>query len=370
MLESRKKENEKLLPLRRFADGRYSVPYLSILVQRKKLKARKIGRNFYTCQMWMEEYFDKHARDNKRNQNSEVFADKENDKAGADSLGLQAASSADILENRDYTPSGRIGLSNTDNNEPGSTDSGKKRIKINIRPKVSNSLDKVGFFVGSKTATASIAINKAKTETVDKLYDRLWIVKLITVCFLGLAASISVGRYYPQAVSRFVAQSDKIYYGIIGIRDPRAATAGQVSADPYSGQKTGRVAGAEEKYPDAAEASILPAGWLDGIRRFISGLFEKISLFFISTESENIAAQEPAGESTSTSTDQGVLVMPLKSTDDIEKVKARISEIFSDRVIVSPDDSGQSGVVKPVFKSAESDEKYLFMMVPVTPDAP
>lgn len=60
--------NIKLLPLRRFAvAGLYDVAYLSLLVQRKTLKARKIGRNYYTTAAWFEEYLDKHARDEIRN---------------------------------------------------------------------------------------------------------------------------------------------------------------------------------------------------------------------------------------------------------------------------------------------------------------
>ncbi len=57
-------KKEEFLPLRRFAlEGLYSPAYLSLLVQRKKLKARKIGRNFYTTREWFEEYLTKHARD-------------------------------------------------------------------------------------------------------------------------------------------------------------------------------------------------------------------------------------------------------------------------------------------------------------------
>ena len=33
------------------------------MVQRKKLRAKKIGRNFYTTQKWFEEYLRKHGKD-------------------------------------------------------------------------------------------------------------------------------------------------------------------------------------------------------------------------------------------------------------------------------------------------------------------
>ena len=63
-MQSELKELERLVPLRRFAEeDLYSPSYLSLLVQRKKLRAKKIGRNFYTTQRWFEEYLRKHAKD-------------------------------------------------------------------------------------------------------------------------------------------------------------------------------------------------------------------------------------------------------------------------------------------------------------------
>jgi uncharacterized membrane protein YozB (DUF420 family) len=60
-------DRNKLIPLRRFAkSGLYTPAYLSLLVQRKKLKAKKIGRNYYTTQEWFEEYLERHARDKVR----------------------------------------------------------------------------------------------------------------------------------------------------------------------------------------------------------------------------------------------------------------------------------------------------------------
>ena len=62
-------ENKKLIPLRRLTEiSSYSVAYISILVQRKKLKAKRIGRNFFTTKEWFNEYLESHARDEKRNQ--------------------------------------------------------------------------------------------------------------------------------------------------------------------------------------------------------------------------------------------------------------------------------------------------------------
>ncbi|MFH1822074.1 MAG: hypothetical protein ABH830_00040, partial [Patescibacteria group bacterium] len=68
MLEKDKiKELKKLIPLRRISqEGPYNTAYLSLLVQRKKLKAKRIGRNFFTTREWFNDYLDNHARDEKR----------------------------------------------------------------------------------------------------------------------------------------------------------------------------------------------------------------------------------------------------------------------------------------------------------------
>ena len=58
---------DKLVPLRKFAKpGVYSPAYLSQLVQRKKLKAKRIGRNYFTCERWFNKYLERHARDEKQ----------------------------------------------------------------------------------------------------------------------------------------------------------------------------------------------------------------------------------------------------------------------------------------------------------------
>ncbi|MBI2459605.1 MAG: hypothetical protein HYV53_03580, partial [Parcubacteria group bacterium] len=58
---------KKLMPLKRIAEASsYSFGYVSILVQRKKLKAKKIGNKYYSTQEWFDQYLELHARDEKR----------------------------------------------------------------------------------------------------------------------------------------------------------------------------------------------------------------------------------------------------------------------------------------------------------------
>jgi len=65
-MQSTPADRKKLLPLRRFASDIYAPAYLSLLVQRGKLKAQKIGRNYFTTGEWFGEYLERHAREEKR----------------------------------------------------------------------------------------------------------------------------------------------------------------------------------------------------------------------------------------------------------------------------------------------------------------
>ena len=60
-------DHKKLVPLKRIAEASsYSFGYVSILVQRKKLKAKKIGNKYYSTKEWFDQYLELHARDEKR----------------------------------------------------------------------------------------------------------------------------------------------------------------------------------------------------------------------------------------------------------------------------------------------------------------
>ena len=66
-MQENNSNKDKLVPLRKFsAPGIYSSAYLSQLVQKNKLKAVKIGRNYFTCQRWFSRYLERHAHDKKQ----------------------------------------------------------------------------------------------------------------------------------------------------------------------------------------------------------------------------------------------------------------------------------------------------------------
>ncbi len=79
MLKNEIKKENKLIPLRKFSvPGVYSSAYLSQLVQRKKLKAEKIGRNYFTTEKWFNDYIEKHARDEKQESYEKHYLKKQN----------------------------------------------------------------------------------------------------------------------------------------------------------------------------------------------------------------------------------------------------------------------------------------------------
>ena len=81
MLNQNKEEYKKLISLRRLAkEVPYKVTYLSLLVQRGKLKAEKIGRNYFTTREWFSEYLEMHARDGKISEVGEVRAENQESK--------------------------------------------------------------------------------------------------------------------------------------------------------------------------------------------------------------------------------------------------------------------------------------------------
>lgn len=63
--------------------------------------------------------------------------------------------------------------------------------------------------------------------------------------------------------------------------------------------------------------------------------------------------------------ENGVVIVP-EGLKDIEKFKKELELAFADKVEVKTDESGKSGIIKPVFAAPPFDnQSYLYMMVPV-----
>ena len=155
----KQKKNLALIPLWRFArSGQYSQAYLSLLVQRKKLKAKRIGRNYYTTQVWFNDYLVKHSRK----------------QPVADSAAVNKKSQS----------------------------ISKKFTKA--KKKVSSGLLGFSFFVGQK-------VGRAKAETVKKVGLKPWVGRLVIFSWFLLILSIYLVRYSPATADKIIYYSAKAY---------------------------------------------------------------------------------------------------------------------------------------------------------------
>lgn len=151
MPDKNKLKKPVLIPLSRFArSGQYNAAYLSLLVQRKKLKAKKIGRNYYTTREWFDDYLVKHSR-----------------KLSQDRQKL-------------------------------------KQPLTKIKRSFLARLFRVSFFVGEN-------LGKAKAETARKLGVRSWVARLLTFVIFALALSVALVRFSPASADRIMAVADRVY---------------------------------------------------------------------------------------------------------------------------------------------------------------
>lgn len=109
--------------------------------------------------------------------------------------------------------------------------------------------------------------------------------------------------------------------------------------------------------------STLPTVFFDttkNMRQVVMRGGEKIYDGFVNTDPAS-----DRGEAAPQGVRAGVTVVP--SSGDAkkdEKIKQYIKDSFSDETRVVPDESGTSGVIKPIFKK-QSDQDYLYVIVPV-----
>lgn len=61
---------------------------------------------------------------------------------------------------------------------------------------------------------------------------------------------------------------------------------------------------------------------------------------------------------------EGVVFIPHDEGDDEEAVKQKVRASFSDEVEIISDETGRSGIIKPIFRRLES-EPYLYVLVPI-----
>ncbi|MCR4329104.1 MAG: hypothetical protein NUV65_00985 [Candidatus Roizmanbacteria bacterium] len=72
------------------------------------------------------------------------------------------------------------------------------------------------------------------------------------------------------------------------------------------------------------------------------------------------------GGSASSFGQEGIIVLPKTSAAEANRIRQEaVQGVFSDKVMVTSDETGRSGVIRPIFRSGVG-EDYLYVMVPVS----
>lgn len=347
-----KNNNNKLLPLRNFVkQGPYSSFYLSNLVQRKKLKAKKIGRNYFTTQKWFDEYLLQHGRKpmekNSSQQGIETYKKNGNEQINLDELSNKIAGK--IL---------KLTVESKKNIEPGKEEKKKKKRGY--------------IFLFFKKIFPKNLKSGVVTISVLLLLFSVLFANFMPLSSYHLSNLMESIYLFPQA--RLSTVIIKHVYGTTVSLVP-------IKEKEFKNQKEkGRVAGVSEVnynlFLISEDELIRQAS--EAIKYFKNNfklasqsskenyekVFLKISNYVYPELHENIEVEKYGVEEKLKS--QGAVIVPYRDDDDAQEIKQKIEQMFSDRVIIEPDESERSGIVKPVFGSEVSDQKYLYMMVPVT----
>ncbi|MFH1522840.1 MAG: hypothetical protein ABIE43_03405, partial [Patescibacteria group bacterium] len=144
--------------------------------------------------------------------------------------------------------------------------------------------------------------------------------------------------------------------------------------------ESGKVAGVSETNPGYIflEGDIIYDDAKDSINYFEDGIiatwsliiksYEEAYLAFLDFFYRNIDYEKKDIITKDATKDQGAVIVPFENDDQAQEIRQKIEQMFSDQVIVEPDESDRSGIVRPVFGSEVADQKYLYMMVPLVED--
>lgn len=80
----------------------------------------------------------------------------------------------------------------------------------------------------------------------------------------------------------------------------------------------------------------------------------------------SLQASSSAASLVSSIGQEGIIVLPKTSAAEADRIRQQaVQGVFSDKVIVTSDETGRSGVIRPIFRSGIG-EDFLYVMVPVS----
>ena len=350
--------DKKLQPLRALAkEGPYSLSYLSNLVQRKKLKAKKIGRNYLSSKEWLNEYLEKHAQDR-------------------------------VLST--LAPKGRLAeRSGAPRMAPPSAEA---KIDVDdLSDKIATRIISAGM---GERAARPVAFKKTRRgwRVLKKVLPKRLEYRLVLTAVSTIIFSLLLVKAAPTAADNLANIFNYAYlypwFKITKIDETLIPEkeAAAILVDSLNDSGLSRVAGkkeyakgsepleemvmtAEERAKQDARQSInyfkdryvRIAGFIiNGGKKVYFGFLELINPVVLEDESFGVKKPEPEKKE-----EPGALVVPYKDKKQAETMQEQVDRMFSDEVTVAPDESGRSGIIKPVFGGEISSQKYLYMMVPV-----
>lgn len=77
--------------------------------------------------------------------------------------------------------------------------------------------------------------------------------------------------------------------------------------------------------------------------------------------------EEKVDQTASLSNSKGIVITPSKDKQTDADTIEQIKNTFSDEVRIIPDESGESGIIQPIFRDSEGDE-YIYVLVPIQKD--
>ncbi|MFA6171761.1 MAG: hypothetical protein WCW77_03820 [Patescibacteria group bacterium] len=372
--------NRELLPLRQFAkEGPYNLAYLSNLVQRKKLKAKKIGRNYFSTREWFGEYLKNHSQDRVLKSTAIALFPQ----AG---IGGELAPGFNVPSAIASAPGNQPGVSGI----RGSGQASAGAIDLDdLSDKIASKILTGG--AEAQAAVKSKARKKRKSVLLKilpkSLAGRLSLASVLAVYaayILATSAPVLSGHLAkamaPAYLYPYIKISKIIKYGVFG--QPENPPVGIEARQAVAGEKIFAekksfwnpeifIAKENEIEEEACQAGDYfrseyrrLAGWaFNGGKNIYLSFLELIN----PVEFKESLAPEKLSEKKEES---GAVVVPYKSKEQADEIKQKVDTMFSDPVEVSPDPSGRSGIIKPVFGGEPGRDSYLYMMVPVAEDEP
>jgi len=354
MKKKEKKEN-KLLPLRKFAEGGfYSPAYLSNLVQRKKLRAEKIGRNYFTTQEWFNEYLEKHGRKKDLKPKAKKFV----------------CTKTVVLKKK--------AVKKTEDKEINIEELSEKIAEKVLAINASTGREKEEEIQEENL----IIKDEAKRERKKIFWHRTGKVSVIVCPALIIAAffwgSFSQTLYHAESLLDGLYLSPMVGAQRLVTDEKNMADQAESFSKESFDLDGGRVAGvSESKFGfELIDEDLLFGKTKEAWSFFVDKSWQFVNSFAMAYNNLCLAVWNLVGpvqtvkEETVVTTEdkvrsQGAVVVPFTNEENAQEIKQKIEMMFSDNVVVEPDEGQWTGIVKPVFGAETSDQKYLYMMVPV-----